>query len=1530
MNTPASTAPRARAALACRFVLLSIRKPLSRRRTLSLLSIVATLILMQGAAWGQAALTRAAIITTVAGDPGAGSSCPVIGSVATATIVNEPYWVVVDRAGDQFVNVESCNAIYKVAAGTGIISLYAGTPGSQGSSGDGGPATSATLDFPYGLALDSNENLYIADYLANCVRKVTAATGMINTVAGVCAGGYPYYTGGSVPATSAPIEEAASVFVDAQNNIYIGTISSQVVKVTASTGNMSLFAGTGTSGYSGDGGPATGAKITSIYGLVGDSAGNIYLSDYGNERIRKVSALTGVITTVAGNGTVGYAGDNGLATSAELDGPSGIALDSSGNLYITDYGNSVIREVSISSGVIITVVGDHALGSGFSGNGGLATSAQMNQPYNVALDTLGNLYISEYGNSDIRKVNPTGGTLLFPPTPIGATSAAVNLVLRVNTGSLTISSFTAPASVGNQQEYAITGNNCALNSALPNGTLCTLTITFSPQYVGVRPVPLVAATSAGTFNFGMQGVGTEPLAALTPGTISTIAGTGTAGYGGDGGAATGATLHTPSSVISDYAGNLYFSDTGNNRVRRIDAVTGALTTIAGTGTAGFSGDSGAATAAQLAAPQGLALDAANDLFIVDSGNSAVREVNADTGFISTVAGTGGSAGYSGDGGLATSAQLNSPAAVVVDTSGNLYIADSSNNVIRWVNTAGVINTIAGSNTSGYSGDGGPATSAQLDDPQGLVEDAAGDLYFADSGNSVVREINLSGVISTVAGNGTAGFTGDGGAATSAQLNNPSGLGIDAAGNLYLSDTGNQRIRKLELASGIITTVAGAGTAGYTGDAGSATAATLNTPAGLGLGANGNLLIADSHNNVLRQVAVQSGSLDFASTVIGATSVDSPRLALFSNIGNSSLTIAVPTTGANPTSPSNGFSIGNSSTCPQLTSGSAAATLAAGTSCSLQIGFAPTAVGSLNSTVSITDDSGNAASAVQSLGLSGTGTPVATTITVAAGTDVYGQTTVSATIAPVSGVALPVGSVVFTIDGVAETAVPVNGSGVATLPAAIANALSGGSHTITAAYTSTSVDFGNSSSGSVSFTVAPVTPVVTATISPANPVYGQTATVTISDFAGGIPQAGSTETVTVGSQTYTCTTTALGTCNVTIPGGVLQTGSDTVAVSTPATANASAGQASLPVTVAAAPPVVTASISPANPAYGQAVTITVTDTAAGIPQPGSTGTVTVDGQTYTCTTSAAGTCTVTIPGGVLQGGSDNIAVTASATANASAGSAAVTVAVSPAAVSLALTSSAPSITVGNSVTFTATGTASAVPVVTGTVTFASNGTTLGVVTLTNGFATLTTTNLAAGTDTITAAYAASPDFSAATAPQLIETVLVPSFNLAVASSASSTATVENGGTASFPLTLGVINGFAGTLTMSASGLPPGATATFNPPTVTLNGTTPGSTTLTIVTPQTPPTTASSRQILGGTFGIQYGFLLLPVFAFRRVRKQLRKSGAVTLLAMMSFGAMAMALTGCGGYVGTSAKTYVITVTATSGQQQQSTTVTLTVK
>jgi hypothetical protein len=271
-----------------------------------------------------------------------------------------------------------------------------------------------------------------------------------------------------------------------------------------------------------------------------------------------------------------------------------------------------------------------------------------------------------------------------------------------------------------------------------------------------------------------------------------------------------------------------------------------------------------------------------------------------------------------------------------------------------------------------------------------------------------------------------------------------------------------------------------------------------------------------------------------------------------------------------------------------------------------------------------------------------------------------------------------------------------------------------------------------------------------------------------------------------------------------------------------------------------------------------------------------------------------------------------------------------VAVSPAAVSLALTSSAPSITVGNSVTFTATGTASAVPVVTGTVTFASNGTTLGVVTLTNGVATLTATNLAAGTDTITAAYAASPDFSAATAPQLTETVLVPSFNLAVASSASSTATVENGGTASFPLTLGVINGFAGTLTMSASGLPPGATATFNPPTVTLNGTTPGSTTLTIVTPQTPPTTAGSRQILGGTFGIQYGFLLLPVFAFRRVRKQLRKSGAVTLLAMMSFGAMAMALTGCGGYVGTSAKTYAITVTATSGQQQQSTTVTLTVK
>ncbi len=277
---------------------------------------------------------------------------------------------------------------------------------------------------------------------------------------------------------------------------------------------------------------------------------------------------------------------------------------------------------------------------------------------------------------------------------------------------------------------------------------------------------------------------------VSGGIISTVAGTGTAGYSGDGGQATSAQLNNPIGVAVDGEGNLYIADLVNARVRKVSG--GVITTVAGTGTAGYSGDGGQATSAQLNTPYGVAVDGQGNVYISDLNNQRIRKVSG--GIITTVAGTG-TAGFSGDGGQATSAQLNNPVGVAVDAQGNLYIADIVNQRIRKV-SGGVITTVAGTGTAGYSGDDGQATSAQLNYPIGVAVDAAGSLYVADQANYRVRKVS-GGIIRTVVGTGTQGFSGDGGQAASAQLADPFGLVVDRQGSVYVSDPVNQRVRKIE-------------------------------------------------------------------------------------------------------------------------------------------------------------------------------------------------------------------------------------------------------------------------------------------------------------------------------------------------------------------------------------------------------------------------------------------------------------------------------------------------------------------------------------------------------------------------------------------------------------------------------------------------------------------------------------------------------------------------------------------------------------
>lgn len=654
------------------------------------------------------------------------------------------------------------------------------------------------------------------------------------------------FAGGGIPqgvaAPSASLGSVAGVATDAAGNVYIALKSySAVVRMDATTHVLTLVAGTGTPGFSGDGGLAASAQLNKPSGMAVDSAGNLYIADSGNNRIRRVS--NGVITTVSGGGA-----------GAQLSNPTGIAVDTSGNLYIADSGNNVVRKVS--GGVTVTVAGTGTPGS--FGDGGPATSAQLNSPQGVAVDTQGNLYIADYGNDAVVEVSNSILTTVFYQQGAGPIAVAVdgsgNLFFVANgfsvVGKLSIGGAVTVVAGNFNDGYSGDGGSAA-NAAL-NG-------------------PLDVVVDA-TGNLYIADSGNDVVREVTAGIITTSAG-GPYGYIGDNGAAGSALLFNPTSTAAGLGGAVYIVDSDHNLVRKV--VNGIITTVAGTGLAGYTGDNGAAASATLNAPWGVAVDPAGNLYVSDPGNNVVRKVSG--GVITTIAGNG-TAGFSGDNGPATSATLNGPAGIALDAAGNLYIADYGNNRVRMV-SGGVITTVAGNGTANFSGDNGSATSASLSGPLDVRVDAAGNLYIADYGNNRIRlvtSVAAGGTISTIAGNGAAGFGGDNGPAASAQLNSPSGIALDAAGDLFIADYGNNVIR--QVTSGIITTIAGNGIASYSGDNGPAAGAGLNAPLGVATDSLGRIFVADSANNLVR---VMNLPCSFALTT---SSIQAPGAGGSFNIG----------------------------------------------------------------------------------------------------------------------------------------------------------------------------------------------------------------------------------------------------------------------------------------------------------------------------------------------------------------------------------------------------------------------------------------------------------------------------------------------------------------------------------------------------------------------------------------------------------------------------------------------------------------------
>ena len=664
-----------------------------------------------------------------------------------------PLGVVRRPDGDLIVADYHAHILWRIDGG-GILHRFAGD-GVPGSSGDGGPAIDARFDCPHDLAQDKDGNLYLSDLCNQTYRRIDYETGVITRVAG---SGKTGRGGDGGPALEAEMDTHCGIAVDDDGNLYLSSEwANNIRRVDAATGVVELFAGqdarhhpseSGDSrpyagpalslgGYSGDGGPKEDAAFHHPEHLAFDSRGDLYVCDNSNHRVRKIDMKTGIVTTVFGTGQAASNGDGGPAVEASTLMPDALCFDAHDNMYVGEKYGFRVRRVEAETGIVTTIAGTGVPGMGSEG---------------------------------------------VPATQTACNSIEVGLW------------------------------------ADPDGT-----VFFSDCGGRLRRID------------GETGI------------VTTVFG-GTSVH--DGGPAAETFVNTPNGIATGPNGHVYFADSGNQRIRGIDLETGVIRTVAGNGARAYGGDGGPAVDACLGNPADVSVDSRGRVVIADTRHGHVRRVEAD----GTIQGIAGAAFQwdKGDGGPAIGANLSHVISVAHDADDNVYVGDAVGRIRRIDARTGVIDTVAGIGLSGYTGDGGPATEARIGTPSAIDFDAQGRMYFSDSACHVVRRVDADGVIRTVVGTGDAGFSPDGAPAHRARLDGPRGLAVRADGAIFVSDTENDRVRVVA-PDGTLRTVAGSPTPGFSGDGGPATNASLNRPTGLCFLDDGVILIGDHFNHRIRAV-----------------------------------------------------------------------------------------------------------------------------------------------------------------------------------------------------------------------------------------------------------------------------------------------------------------------------------------------------------------------------------------------------------------------------------------------------------------------------------------------------------------------------------------------------------------------------------------------------------------------------------------------------------------------------------------------------